>query len=239
MPAGTSGAGTSAAGASGAGASGAGSTGGGASGSGPSRTGSPQDDLRRAGEQVAGAVKETASGVKDEVVSAATELRDQAAAMAEPLQQKARSVAEEQKKAGAEKVSGVARAISSAADDIADEMPQAAAWVRKGASQLEQVSSAVRDKSVEELARDAERFARNNTAAFFGLSLVAGFALARFLKSGAPNASSTQSHAGSPQGRTASPPLQPQPGSPGTTYPRSDARVGARTDPTAFPHNEF
>lgn len=215
------------------------------------QSGRPQDDLRRDAEQIAEEVRQAAAGardaagsVKDEVIAAATDMRDQAAAMAEPLQQKARSLAEDQKQAGAQRVQGVARAISSAADDLDDEMPQAAAWIRRGASQLESISQSVRDKSVEDLARDTERFARNNTAAFFGLSLVAGFALARFLKSGAPestgHAGTATGTSGSPR-RTVSPPLQPHPGSAAGTSPRSPAAAGpgARTNPAAFPHNEF
>ncbi|RAI41779.1 hypothetical protein CH338_02185, partial [Rhodoplanes elegans] len=191
-------------GSSGAGGSSAGGPSAGARPGGPQagspQAGSSQDELRRDAEQVAEEVRQVAANaknvagsVKDEVVSVAADMRDQAAAMAEPLQQKGRSLAEEQKQAGAQRVRGVARAISSAADDLDDEMPQAAAWIRRGASQLETISQSVRDKSVEDLARDTERFARNNTAAFFGLSLVAGFALARFLKSGAPE---TTGHAG-------------------------------------------
>lgn len=215
---------------------------------------SPQDELRRDAERVAGEVRQAAGSVKDEVVAAASDIRDQAAAMAEPLQQKARSLAEEQKEAGAQRVRGVARAISSAAEELDDEMPQTAEWIRRGASQLESISQSVRDKSVEDLARDTERFARNNTAAFFGLSLVAGFALARFLKSGAPAATHhgetvSSDATAAPRYRTPSPPLQPQPGSPTGTAARSSVAAGAgpspgtgaggRTDPTAFPHNEF
>ncbi|MDC7786680.1 hypothetical protein PQJ75_25375 [Rhodoplanes sp. TEM] len=216
---------------------------------------SPQDELRHDAERVAGEVKQAAGSVKDEMVAAASDMRDQAAAMAEPLQQKARSLAEEQKEAGAQRVRGVARAISSAADELDDEMPQTAEWIRRGASRLETISTSVRDRSVEDLARDTERFARNNTAAFFGLSLVAGFALARFLKSGAASAAdhgeTTASGTGAPRYRTPSPPLQPQPGAPTGTAARSPVAAGAgatsgprtgaggRTDPTAFPHNEF
>ncbi|MTW18658.1 hypothetical protein GJ689_20875 [Rhodoplanes serenus] len=216
-------------------------------GAAPGGTGSrsgPTDDLRGGAERVASSVKEAASGVADTASATASALRDEAAAMAEPLQEKARSMAEDQKRAGAARIGGVARAISSAADELDDQMPQTAGLIRDAAAQLDHVAEAVRHKSLEDLAHDTDRFARNNTAAFFGLSLVAGFALARFLKSGTPaGATGATATGGPPTRRTASPPLQPHPGQgvgkgagPGaSTAPRPASH--ARQD--AFPNNEF
>lgn len=47
----------------------------------------------------------------------------------------------------------------------------------------------IRERNIEELMHEANDLARTNTVVFFGISLASGFALARFLKSGTPDAS--------------------------------------------------
>ena len=70
----------------------------------------------------------------------------------------------------------------------------------------------IRERNIEELAHEANDFARRNTVAFFGISLAAGFALARFLKSGAHSPSQPMSAAHHAQG-------QPHPASEAASVP--------------------
>jgi hypothetical protein len=64
-------------------------------------------------------------------------------------------------------------------------MPQAAGLIHDAATRLEGAAASLRDRSVDDLLRSLNDFARNQPAAFFGSAVLAGFALSRFLKSSA------------------------------------------------------
>jgi methyl-accepting chemotaxis protein len=122
---------------------------------------------------------------KEQASSAAEEVREQAARVMEPLKQQARDAAEQQKEAGAEQIGGVARAVHGAADELEKELPHAARYVHEAADRLERASSALRERSVDDLFRSVSDFARKQPATFFASAVFAGFALSRFLKSSA------------------------------------------------------
>jgi hypothetical protein len=118
----------------------------------------------------------------------ATDLAEKAAAQAkrdyvEPARKLARKAAEQQKQASADRIGGFARAAHTAADQLENEMPLAAGYVRDAAGGIERMSEAVRNRSVDELLAGVGNFARTQPAAFLGAMVVAGFALSRFLKS--------------------------------------------------------
>lgn len=96
---------------------------------------------------------------------------------------RATQLADEQKATGADRLHGISDVIDRAADTIGEASPQAADLVRNAARSVEDVSRSLREKSVGSLISDVSAFARREPAAFFGASVVAGFALARFLKS--------------------------------------------------------
>ena len=98
---------------------------------------------------------------------------------------RARKVAEQQKQAGADQIGGVARAVHGAAREIEHKMPQAAGLIHDAATRLEGAAASLRDRSVDDLLRSLNDFARSQPAAFFGSAVLAGFALSRFLKSSA------------------------------------------------------
>ncbi len=106
--------------------------------------------------------------------------KEQIGAAASSMKEKARAMADDQKAAGAERLSGFARAINVAADQLEDELPQAASYVREAAAKVDDVSTMIRERSIEDLMHEANRFARANTVAFFGISLVAGFRAGAF-----------------------------------------------------------
>ena len=140
-------------------------------------------------------VRRTAEDVQEQLASAAENTKEQVGEVAESVKTRAHAMAEDRKATGAEQLSGLARAINLAADELQDELPQAAGYVREAAARVDNVSTMIRERSIEDLIHEANGFARSNSVAFFGISVVAGFALARFLKSGAPSHSEHMSAA--------------------------------------------
>jgi hypothetical protein len=104
---------------------------------------------------------------------------------AEPIKEKIRESAEQQKHAGAEQLSGIARAIHSAADELRGQFPQGAEYIDHAAESVSQASSMLRDRPAEELLRELNGLAQRQPLVVFGASVLAGFAMARFLKSSA------------------------------------------------------
>ena len=115
--------------------------------------------------------------------SIAAETRTRLSEAVDPLVGKARETAEQQKAAGAEQVSGVAAAVHRAADDLGSQLPQAAKYIHGAADKLEEASSALKERSLDDLMGTFGQFARSQPAAFFATAALAGFALSRFLKS--------------------------------------------------------
>lgn len=120
----------------------------------------------------------------------ANEVRNQAAAAAsdfvQPMKERAREIGEEQKRAGADRLGDMARAVHQAADQLQPELPpQARTYIHQAADGLEHVSSAIRDRSIGDLLQTLGDFAHRQPVAFLGGSVLAGFVLSRFLKSSA------------------------------------------------------
>jgi hypothetical protein len=100
---------------------------------------------------------------------------------AEAVKDTMRDIAEEQK--SAERIEAVGRAVHGAADQLGQEIPQAAPYIHSAAETLEGAASWLQGRSVDEFVTGLNRFARQQPAAAFAGSVLAGFALARFLKS--------------------------------------------------------
>ena len=101
------------------------------------------------------------------------------------IRQAVHDVAGRQKQAGADVIDATGRAIRSAADDLESQSPAVAGVIRDGAERMSNTASALRQRNVDELFESAGRFAREQPAALFGVAVVAGLALSRFLKSSA------------------------------------------------------
>jgi len=147
--------------------------------------------------------KQRVGSMADRAGEVAQRAREQAAAAAsdlvQPMKEKARAIAEEQKQAGAERLDGMARAIHQAADRLEQDLPpQAGTYIHQAAEGIEQVSSAIRDRSVGDLLGMVESFARRQPAAFFGGAVLTGFVLSRFLKSSAESRPPGTSAGGAP-----------------------------------------
>jgi hypothetical protein len=122
---------------------------------------------------------------KRQASSAAEDAKTALDATSATVKDRARKVAEQQKRAGADQIGGVARAIHGAAHEIEQELPQAAGFVHDAATKLEGAAASLRDRSVDDLIGTLNNFARSQPAVFFGGAVLAGFALSRFLKSSA------------------------------------------------------
>jgi hypothetical protein len=129
---------------------------------------------------------------KRQASSAAEDAKTTLDAASVTVKDRARKIAEQQKQAGADQIGGVARAIHGAAHEIEQEMPYAAGFIHDAAAKLEGAADSLRDRSVDDLIRSLNNFARSQPAAFFGGAVLAGFALSRFLKS-------SSGHSGEPR----------------------------------------
>jgi vacuolar-type H+-ATPase subunit E/Vma4 len=187
---------------------------------------------RAGASEIGDEARRTAGKVQDEIAAAAESVKEQVGEAAQTVKQRARAMADDQKTAGAEQLGGLARAINQAADELQDEMPQAAGFVREAATRVDNVSHMIRERSIEDLVQGANNFARTNTIAFFGMSLVAGFALSRFLKSSAPSA-----HAHQPQ--PSAPPYPHAQHPHAQPHPMSESASAPPERVAAFPSSQF
>ena len=103
--------------------------------------------------------------------------------MASQAGEKLMDTAEQQKRAGADYVTGVAEAVRRAAGEFDEQVPQAAQYIRLAADQMETMSDSLRRRDMGQMLSDVQSFARRQPAAFLGISLLAGFAAMRFLRS--------------------------------------------------------
>ena len=107
--------------------------------------------------------------------------------MASEATEKIMDTAERQKHAGADYVTGVAESVRRAAGEFDEQLPQAARYIRRAADQIDTMSDSLRRREMRQMLSDVQTFARRQPAAFLGVSLLAGFAAIRFLKSSAPS----------------------------------------------------
>jgi hypothetical protein len=70
-----------------------------------------------------------------------------------------------------------------AANQFDADIPVAGTYIRKAAVQVENAADALRKGDFNDLVQGAQRFARDQPTAFFGLAFLAGFGAVRFLKS--------------------------------------------------------
>ena len=122
-------------------------------------------------------------GFQKTVQTAAGALGQQATQFAQDVGVELGKAGEDQKKRGVDAIRNVARAIDSAASELEGQSPAVARMVHDTARQVDGLSDNLSQRSVNELMRTAAELARTQPALFIGGSVVAGFALARFLRS--------------------------------------------------------
>jgi hypothetical protein len=124
----------------------------------------------------------------DELGAAA---RETAAHAAEKVKEQASA----QQRAGSDYTKRFAENIRGAAKAFEQDTPIAARTMEMAADYVEDAAGKIRDGSLNDVVDGVSSFARRQPAAFLGLSVLAGFAVVRFLKASATDASSgTGSH---------------------------------------------
>jgi hypothetical protein len=108
-----------------------------------------------------------------------------ATAAADRIKNRARDMAEQQKAAGADQLGSMAHAMEAAAGELQNQMPLAAEYVDDVAARLDDLASALRERSVDDMLGNVADFARRQPTVFFAGAVAAGFALSRFAKSSA------------------------------------------------------
>lgn len=152
--------------------------------------------------ELAGGLKQQASDVTQDV---SRQIKEQASRLGESAKEaaagageKLRTAAEGQKNAGADFVSGIAGAVRRAAGEFDDQIPQASTYIRRAADGIDGASDALRERNLSELFENVQQFARRQPTAFLGITVLAGFAAVRFLKSSPssrPSGGSVSDHA--------------------------------------------
>jgi gas vesicle protein len=149
--------------------------------------GKAQDAVNQArefGQEVKGQATELAKNATDAIKSQAANLTESAKDVASEASEKIRTTLQEQKAAGADYVGNVANIIRRTAYEFDSDIPQAGHYIRKAASQIDNVAEAMRNRDMSEIVSNVQQFARKQPTAFFGAAVLVGFAAVRFLKSG-------------------------------------------------------
>jgi ElaB/YqjD/DUF883 family membrane-anchored ribosome-binding protein len=136
------------------------------------------------------------------------ELKDDVSRLKATAEERAGNVARAEKEQVAKSAKSAASAIDAAADTLRDD-ENAPAWmasaVSNAAKQVDDLAGRLQDKSAKDIARETNRFGRENPAAFLAASAAVGFAAARFLRSGAEYQESHSGGSGNQAGRNHTP----------------------------------
>ena len=133
-------------------------------------------DVQNAAADLASTSAEALKGHASHAVEVAKDL-------ASTAQDRLQDKVAEQKGIGADYVNNFAGAMRQAANHFDSDVPVAGTYMRKAADQIETAADALREGNFSDLVQGAQRFARSQPTAFFGLALLAGFGAIRFLKS--------------------------------------------------------
>jgi hypothetical protein len=124
-----------------------------------------------------------ASEVKESARTAGQAVGDQAMAFVSDLGEQVSKKVDDQKLRGVEAIRALAGAADTAAQQLEQQSPQVAGYVRGAAERVRGLSKTIEERNLSELLRNATDAAKSNPAAFFAGAVLAGFALSRFLKS--------------------------------------------------------
>jgi len=150
---------------------------------------SPSDTKNE--KSAASGAEDVLSKTKDTARATAKALTSQASELASNIGSELVQTAHEQKGRGADAMRGFAKAVHGAANDLNEQSPAVARYVRRAAESVESLSDTVRSRSVNDLVVEAKEAARAHPTAFFVGAVAAGFALSRFFKSSARAADTT------------------------------------------------
>ena len=136
-----------------------------------------------------GGASPQASDIVEGVTSVASKVADaaqeRARGLAAAAEEKARALAEDKKREIVEQAESVAKVVDGVAAGVEAALPPAGPYVRGIASGIQDVTSALRDRSVDDLMEEGRRFAQERPGTVLAGALVLGFGFARFLKASA------------------------------------------------------
>ena len=99
-----------------------------------------------------------------------------------------------QKNRATDGIGSVAKAVREGSKNLRNEQHDTIAhYVDQAASQLDRFANAMRNRDVDDMFDDVQRFARRNAATFIGSAFAAGLLTARFFKSSRRNGHTTAS----------------------------------------------
>jgi hypothetical protein len=129
-----------------------------------------------------------ASASSETIQNQASDFVDAAKDVAGQATDKFKQTVDGQKSAGADYVGSLAGTIRRAASEFDTDLPIAGTYIRKAASQVENMADTIRTGNFNDLVRGAQSFARRQPTAFLGMAVLAGFGVVRFFKSSASEA---------------------------------------------------
>ena len=124
-----------------------------------------------------------ASEVKESARTAGQAVGDQAMAFVSDLGEQVSKKVDDQKLRGVETIRALAGAADTAAQQLEQQSPQVAGYVRDAAERVRDLSKTIEERDFSELLRNAREAAKAKPVTFFAGAVLAGFALSRFLKS--------------------------------------------------------
>lgn len=146
---------------------------------------------------VLGEARRAAGDVAAEAKTLAKDAQAKMAELADDATQQARSFAETNKSRIAEQAAAFSGALGKAAAELEQsDQGTMARYARDVAHGIDDMSTALRERGVDELMQTVQDFARRQPAAFLGAAALAGFAAGRFAKASARRPAGTQTGAG-------------------------------------------
>lgn len=101
------------------------------------------------------------------------------------LKEDGRQTIEQRKRSAADRVEGIAQAIERTGAQFSDNEPTLAELASRLSTTVGNLATRLREGSIEDLVEDTRALARRNPRLFIAGGLLAGFALARFVKASA------------------------------------------------------
>ncbi len=148
------------------------------------------DRALAAGQELADKAKDIAATSTGAIKGQASDMAEAAKGVASQAADKLKDAVEERKSSGAEYVGSLAETMRRAAREFDADLPIAATYIRKAASQVDGFSDNIRAGHLDDVIRNAQSFARRQPTAFLGIAVLAGFGAVRFLKSSSSSAAS-------------------------------------------------
>ena len=121
------------------------------------------------------------------------DLREAGGKMGDAAVGKAEDMAQRTLKSGVDQVHAMTQVAERAADQLQQQSPMIADYVRDAAKSIDRMGSALRERTVGDLLTSATDFGRKQPVLFFAGAAVIGFALSRFVRTGISASTTTTS----------------------------------------------